>query len=150
MLPATDCARPDFSHSPLFLQELEEVQRTLAGSNPWPAILSAKIWARSDWNDGPENVVEALEWMATIAVGLLDVASVNPLMPIVLGFAALIEAAEGTPEVAENLGELIAWCSFLVGVFIEHGKRMGDLTLFVQPMDQFVFTTREFAKRFKV
>ena len=88
--------------------------------------------------------------MASATVGLLDAASVDPLTPVCKAFTALIEAAEGATEVAENLGELISWCAFLVGVFIEHGKHVGDLTAIAKPLNEFVSTASELAKRAKV
>ena len=88
--------------------------------------------------------------MATAAVGLLDVASVGPLTPVCRAFTALIDAAQGATEAAENLGELISWCAFLVGVFIEHGKHVGDLAPIAKPLDEFVSTASELAKHAKV
>ncbi|CAN0452600.1 unnamed protein product, partial [Scytosiphon promiscuus] len=56
---------------------LEEVQRLLAARKPWPAFLQGG-WA----NGCPEGIEEALRWMASGAVGLLNVANVGPLKPI--------------------------------------------------------------------
>eukprot|EP00752_Nemacystus_decipiens_P005303 g4810.t1 len=131
-------------------EELEEVQRLLAANKPWPAFLRAGMRARGEWNDCPESVREALEWMATAAVGLLDLASVGPLTPACKAFTALVEAAGGATEAADNLAELVLRCSFLVGVFIEHGKHVGDLAPVARPLDEFVSTTSDLAKRAKV
>eukprot|EP00752_Nemacystus_decipiens_P017370 g15565.t2 len=135
---------------PVSTQDIEEAQRLLAGNKPWTAFLRAGIRARGEWNDCPESVGEALEWMATATVGLLDVASVGPLTPACKAFRALIEAAEGVTEVTEFLVELIAWSAYLVSVFIEHRTHMGDLAPVTQPLDEFVSTTNELAKRAKV
>ena len=143
--------RPDSSLNIFFFsQRLEEVQRLLAGSESWPAFLHAGVEANGMWNDCPETVKDALEWMATTTVGLLDTASIGLLTPVCRAFSALIKAAEGTIEVAENLKELISWCSFLVGVFIEHGKHVGDLGPVQKALDEFVSITTELAKRAKV
>ena len=131
-------------------QALEEVQRLLVGNRPWPAFLRVGIRGRGEWEDCPETVQDALEWMATTTVGLLDIASVGPLTPVCKAFTALIEAAKGATEAAENLGELISWCAFLVGVFIEHGKHVGNLAPVQKALDEFVSTTSELAKRAKV
>ena len=83
-------------------------------------------------------------------MGLLDMASVGPLKPVCRAFTALIEAAEGATEVAENLEELISWCAFLVGVFIEHGKHVDDLAPITELLNKFVSTAGELAKRAKI
>eukprot|EP00903_Cladosiphon_okamuranus_P006332 g6204.t1 len=113
-------------------------------------ISSRRDTGRGEWDDCPEIVGEALEWMATAAVGFPDVASVGPLTPVCKASRALIEAAKGASEAAENLGELISWCAFLVSVFIEHGKHVGDLAPVAKPLDEFVSTTSELAKRARV
>lgn len=145
------CSTPNgslkFSFPP---QRLEEVQRLLAGNNSWPAFLQVCTEANGLWQDCPEIVVEALQWMATATVGLLDIASVGPLTPVCQAFAALIEAAEGAIEVAQSLEELVSWCALLVGVFIELGKQLGNLTSITKPLHEFVSTTTELAKHAKV
>ncbi|CBN79677.1 NB-ARC and TPR repeat-containing protein [Ectocarpus siliculosus] len=130
-------------------QMLQEVERLLASRKPWPAFVQAGLQARYEWNNCPEAVGEALEWMASATVGLLDMASVGPLTPVCKAFTSLIEAAEGAIEVAKNLEELVSWCSFLVGVFIEHGKQEDNLRPIAKPMKDFVATTIELAKRAK-
>eukprot|EP00752_Nemacystus_decipiens_P009291 g8302.t1 len=131
-------------------EELEEVQRLLAAKKLWPAFLRAGIRVWGEWNDCPEIVGEALEWVETTALGLLDIARVGPLTPVCKAFTALIEATQGATEAAENLRELISWCAFLVGVFIAYGKHAGDLSPITKFLDEFVATTRELAKRAKV
>eukprot|EP00903_Cladosiphon_okamuranus_P006464 g6324.t1 len=112
-------------------------------------ISSRQIRAGGEWNDCPEIVGEALGWMGTAAVGLLDIASVGPLTPVCEAFTALIEAAQGATEAAENLGELVSWCAFLVSVFIKHFKHVADLRHVAKTLDEFVSTTIELAKRAK-
>lgn len=131
-------------------QRLQEVEQLLEDKRPWSAFLHAGLKVRGEWDDCPEAVGEALEWMASAAVGLLDVASVGPLTPVCKTFTALIEAAEGAIEVVENLIELVTWCAFLVGVFIEHGKQVENLKAVSKPLNEFVSTTGELAKRAKV
>ena len=84
--------------------------------------------------------------MATATVGVLDVASVGPLIPVCKAFTALIEAATGAIEVAGSLDKLISWCVFLVDVFVEHGKKAGDLERINNPLNEFVSTTTELTK----
>ncbi|CAN0306682.1 unnamed protein product, partial [Ectocarpus fasciculatus] len=144
------CKLCSFSHVTYGAWEmLQEVEQLLASKKPWPAFVHAGLQARGEWNNCPEGVGEALEWMASATVGLLDMASVGPLTPVCKAFTALIEAAEGAIEVAENLEELVSWCSFLVGVFIKHGKQEGNLRPVEKPMKEFVATTIELAKRAK-
>ena len=131
-------------------QRLVDVEQLLVGKRPWPVFLHVGLEIQSAWNDCPEVVGEALEWMASTAVGVLDAASVGPLTPVCTAFIALIDAAEGAIEVVENLQELVAWCAFLVGVFIEHGKRVENLKAISKPMDEFVSTADELAERARV
>ncbi|CAB1119260.1 unnamed protein product [Ectocarpus sp. CCAP 1310/34] len=123
---------------------LEEVQRHLEGRKKWPAFLHGE-WA----NGCPEDVGEALAWMASGVVGLLNVASVGPLMPICEAFKGLIQAAEGAAEADENLRELIAWCAFLTDVLLQHGKEVDALAPVMKPLRDFVSTTNQLAKRAK-
>ncbi|CAN0234238.1 unnamed protein product [Scytosiphon promiscuus] len=103
---------------------LQEVARLLADRKPWPAFLHAGLAS-----DCPENVGEALAWMASGAVGLLNVASVGPLVP--------------------KLRELISWCVFLTEVLLQHGKEVDDLAPVMTPLNAFVSTTNKLAKRAK-
>lgn len=133
-----------------FPQRLEEVEKLLVDKKPWPAFLRAAVEVRDEWDDCPEGAKDALEWMASTAVSLLDIASVGPLTPVCKAFKALIEAAGGAIGVVENLRELVTWCAFLVGVFIEHGKHVDNLKAVTKPLNEFISTTGELAKRAKV
>eukprot|EP00903_Cladosiphon_okamuranus_P009156 g8749.t1 len=136
--------------APTTPKRLEEVEKLLLNKKPWPAFLRGAVDVRGEWDDCPEGARDALKWMASIAVGLLDNASVDPLTPVCKAFTALIEAAQGAIEVVENLRELVTWCAFLVGVFIEHGKQVDNLKAVTKPLNEFVSTTVELAKRAKV
>ncbi|CAN0387216.1 unnamed protein product, partial [Pylaiella littoralis] len=125
-------------------ETLEEVKRLLADRKPWPAFLHAGLAS-----DCPENVGEALAWMASGAVGLLNVASVGPLVPVCEAFKGLIQAAEGAAEADEKLRELISWCAFLTEVLLQHGKELDDLAPVRNPLVAFVSTTNKLAKRAK-
>ncbi|CAN0433333.1 unnamed protein product, partial [Ectocarpus fasciculatus] len=63
---------------PVTAKMLQEVEQLLASKRPWPAFVHAGLQARGEWNNCPEAVGEALEWMASATVGLLDMASVGP------------------------------------------------------------------------
>lgn len=65
---------------------------------PWPAFLLVGSDALDDWENCPYIAKDALEWMTTSAVGLLDIASVGPLKPVLQAFKALIEAAGGAAK----------------------------------------------------
>ncbi|CAB1113195.1 unnamed protein product [Ectocarpus sp. CCAP 1310/34] len=136
--------------APTTPERLEEVETLLAYKKPWPAFLCAGVDVHGEWDNCPEGARDALEWMASTAVGLLDVASVGPLTPVCQAFTALIEAAQGAMEVVENLRELVTWCAFLVGVLIEHGKQVDNLKAVNKPLNEFVATTGELAKRANV
>ncbi|CAM9392553.1 unnamed protein product [Pylaiella littoralis] len=123
---------------------LEEVKRLLADRKPWPAFLHAGLAS-----DCPENVEEALAWMASGAVRRLNVASVGPLVSVCEAFKGLIQAAEGAAEVDEKLRELISWCVFLTEVLLQHGKGLDDLAPVRNPLVAFVSTTNKLAKRAK-
>ncbi|CAN0533841.1 unnamed protein product, partial [Scytosiphon promiscuus] len=103
---------------------------------PWPAFFQG---GRA--NGCPEGVEEALRWMASGTVGLLNVANVGPLKPICKAFKGLIQAAEGAAEVDENLRELIAWCAFLTEVLLQHGKEVDDLAAVMRPLRDFESVT---------
>ncbi|CAM9339429.1 unnamed protein product, partial [Hapterophycus canaliculatus] len=125
-------------------QTLEEVQWLLAARKPWPAFLQGG-WA----NDCPEGVEEALRWMASGTVGLLNVANVGPLTPICTAFKGLIQAAEGAAEADENLRELIAWCAFLTEVLLQLGKEVDALAPVIKPLKDFESVTGKLTKRAK-
>ncbi|CAB1096625.1 unnamed protein product [Ectocarpus sp. CCAP 1310/34] len=136
--------------APTTPERLEEVETLLAYKKPWPAFLCAGVDVHGEWDNCPEGARDALEWMASTAVGLLDIASVGPLTPVCKAFTALIEAAQGAMEVVKNLRELVTWCAFLVGVLIEHGKQVENLKAVNKPLNEFVATTGELAKRANV
>ncbi|CAN0081163.1 unnamed protein product, partial [Ectocarpus sp. 6 AP-2014] len=131
-------------------KRLEEVEKLLVHKKPWPAFLHAGLKVRGEWDDCPEGAGDALEWMASTTVGLLDIASVGPLTPVCKAFTALIEAAEGAIGVVDNLQELVTWCAFLVGVFIKYGKQVDNLKAVTKLLNEFVSTTDELAKHAKV
>eukprot|EP00752_Nemacystus_decipiens_P009335 g8343.t1 len=135
---------------PTIPERLQQVERLLADKKQWPSFLQVGLEARDEWDNCPEGVGEALEWMSTATVGLLDIASVGPLTPMCKTFAALIEATQGAIEVAEKLKNLICWCAFLVCVFIEHGKRVGDLSPVTTPLDEFLSITSELVEHARV
>ncbi len=142
---------PYFSHNTArFPQRLEETERLLADKAPWPAFLHAGLEMGCQWGDCPEAVGEALEWMASAAVGLLDIASVGPLTPVCTAFATLIEAAGGAIEKVKNLKELVTWCTFLVDVFIGLDEQAGMLKAVTETLNEFVSITGELEKHVKV
>lgn len=110
---------------PLVPQRIAEVERLLFAKKPWPAFLLVGYDTVDGWDNCPDVAKDALEWMTTSAVGLLDIASVEPLTPICEAFKALIEAAGGAAEAEEKLRDLISWCSFIIGVLIKLGKTGG-------------------------
>lgn len=88
-----------------------------------------------------------MKWMASGAVGLLNIASVGPLVPVCEAFKRLIQAAEGAAEADESMRELIGWCIFLVDVLLQHGEEVDALAPVMKPLNDFVATTNELAKR---
>lgn len=96
-----------------------------------------------EWEACPSPVQEALEWMATAAVGVLDFASVGPLLPVSQAFKALIEAAQGAAQAQDGLLSLVSRCAFLTTVLIQHGRAVGPLAQVQKPIDDFVATTNE-------
>ncbi|CAB1104776.1 unnamed protein product [Ectocarpus sp. CCAP 1310/34] len=93
----------------------------------------------------PSPVQEALPWMATSAVGVLDIASVGPLEPVCQAFKALIEAAEGAVESQEKLQSLVSRCRFLTTVLIRHRRAVDPLAQVQTPIGDFVVTTNKLA-----
>lgn len=89
----------------LILQKLAEVERLLLAKKPWPAFLLVESDALGEWENCQDVVKGALEWMATLAVGMIDIASVEPLIPICRAFKALVEAAGGAAESDNKLAE---------------------------------------------
>ena len=136
---------------PLLRQRLSEVEKLLVAKKPWPAFLRVGSEALSEWEDCPDAVQDALEWMATTTGGLLDLASVGPLTPVCQAFKALIEAAGGAMEAEENLRALISWCSFLIGVFMKLGTTEGTLSNgpVRKCLQDFGLTASQLAKRAK-
>ncbi|CAM9583686.1 unnamed protein product [Ectocarpus sp. 4 AP-2014] len=110
---------------------------------PWPAFLQIGARVTEEWEGCPTPVQEALAWMATTAVGVLDTASVGPLVPVCHAFKALIEAAEGAAECQEKLKGLISWCAFLTTVLIQHDRAVGPLARVHKPMTDFIATTNK-------
>ena len=122
---------------------MRAVEQLLANKKPWLAFLRVGL----DIRDCPtETVREALEWTASTSIGLLDVASVDPLTSVCNAFQTLIEAAEDSSERAERIVELIALCTSLVDVFIAHGKQRGDLILVMEPLEKVVSIMTDLAK----
>ncbi|CAB1111026.1 unnamed protein product [Ectocarpus sp. CCAP 1310/34] len=89
----------------------------------------------------PTPVQEALAWMATATVGVLDIASVGPLVPVCQAFKALIEAAEGAAESQDKLQRLVPRCTMLTTVLIQHHRAVGPLAQVQKPMKDFIVTT---------
>ena len=88
--------------------------------------------------------------MASGTVGLLDLASVGPLVPICKAFKGLIQAAEGAAEADAHLRELIAWCAFLLTeVLLKHGKEMDPLAPVMKPLKDFESVTDNLARHAK-
>ena len=136
---------------PFVPQKLTEVEGDLSAKKPWPAFLLVGSDTLDEWENCPDAAKEALEWMATAAVGVLDIASVGPLTPVCQAFKALIEAAGGAAEAQEKLRELISWCALIIGVFIQLGKAGGALsdTPVHKCLQDFETTTNRLAKRAK-
>ncbi|CAN0598828.1 unnamed protein product [Ectocarpus sp. 12 AP-2014] len=65
--------------------------------------------------------------MAGATVGMLNTASVGPLVPVCQAFKGLIEAAEGAAESQDKLRGLISRCAFLISVLIQHDRLVGPL-----------------------
>ncbi|CAM9795660.1 unnamed protein product, partial [Hapterophycus canaliculatus] len=117
----------------------------LGQKKPWPAFLHVGARATEEWEACPTPVQEALTWMAMSTVGLLDIASVGPLMPVCQAFKALIEAAEGAAASQDKLQSLVSRCAFLTTVFIQHDQAVGPLAHVRKPMKDFEATTNELA-----
>ncbi|CAN0428141.1 unnamed protein product, partial [Ectocarpus fasciculatus] len=111
----------------------------------WPAFLHIGARATEEWEACPTPAQEALTWMATAAVGVLDSASVGPLVPVCQAFKALIEAVEGAAESQDKLQSLVSQCAFLATVLIQHGRAVGPLAQVQKPIQDFVITTNELA-----
>eukprot|EP00752_Nemacystus_decipiens_P005175 g4696.t1 len=126
-------------------ERLQHVGTMLRQKRPWPAFLHVGARATDEWEACPTPVQEALAWMATSAVGLLDVASVGPLEPVCQAFKALIEAAEGAAASQDKLQSLVSRCAFLATVFIQHDRAVGPLARVRKPMKDFEVTTNELA-----
>ncbi|CBJ25840.1 hypothetical protein Esi_0016_0154 [Ectocarpus siliculosus] len=88
---------------PTSADRLDHVGKLLAEKKPWPAFLHITARATEEWEACPTPVQEALVWMATATVGLLDTASVGPLVPVCQTFKTLIEAAEDAEESEDKL-----------------------------------------------
>lgn len=87
--------------------------------------------------------------MAVGAVGLLNVASAGPLVPVCEASKAPIRAAEGAVEANEKLRERISWCVFLTEVLLQHGKEVDAPAPVMKPRIAFVSITNKLAKRTK-
>ncbi|CAM9148460.1 unnamed protein product [Ectocarpus sp. 4 AP-2014] len=130
---------------PTTAERLEHVGKLLTEKRPWPAFLHIGARAREEWEACPTVTQEALSWMATASVGVLDGASVGPLVPVCQAFKALIEAAEGAAESQDKLQSLVSQCAFLATVLIQHGRAVGPLAQVHKPIQDFVVTTNELA-----
>ncbi|CAM9244996.1 unnamed protein product, partial [Ectocarpus sp. 12 AP-2014] len=130
---------------PTTVERLEHVGKLLAEKRPWPAFLHIGTRATEEWEACPTVAQEALTWMATAAVGVLDGASVGPLVPVCAAFKALIEAAEGAAESQYKLQSLVSQCAFLATVLIQHGRAVGPLAQVHKPIQDFVVTTNDLA-----
>eukprot|EP00752_Nemacystus_decipiens_P007317 g6548.t1 len=126
-------------------ERLQRVETMLRQERPWHAFLHAGARATEEWEACPTPVQEALAWMATSAVGLLDIASVGPLVPVCQAFQALIEAAEGAAASQDKLQSLVSRCAFLTTVFIQHDRAVGPLARVRKPMKDFEVTTNDLA-----
>ncbi|CAN0578981.1 unnamed protein product, partial [Ectocarpus sp. 12 AP-2014] len=67
---------------PTTVERLEHVGKLIAEKRPWPVFLHIGARATEEWEACPTVAQEALTWMATAAVGVLDGASVGPLVPV--------------------------------------------------------------------
>ncbi|CAM9587498.1 unnamed protein product, partial [Ectocarpus fasciculatus] len=130
---------------PTTIERLEHVGKLLAEKRPWPAFLHIGARATEEWEACPTLAQEALTWMAGSAVGVLDGASVGPLVPVCQAFKALIEAAEGAAESQDRIQSLVSQCAFLATVLIQHGRAVGPLAQVQKPIEDFVVTTNELA-----
>ncbi|CAM9165046.1 unnamed protein product [Ectocarpus sp. 8 AP-2014] len=130
---------------PTTVERLEHVGKLLAEKRPWPAFLHIGARATEEWEACPTLAQEALTWMTTAAVGVLDVASVGPLVPVCQALKALIEAAEGAAESQDKVQSLVSRCAFLATVLIQHGRAVGPLAQVREPIEDFVVTTNELA-----
>ncbi|CBJ25719.1 NB-ARC and TPR repeat-containing protein-likely pseudogene [Ectocarpus siliculosus] len=83
--------------------------------------------------------------MATATVGVLNSASVGPLVPVCQAFKGLIEAVEGAAESHDKLKRLISRCAFLTTVLIQHDRAVGPLAQVQKPIKDFVATTNDLA-----
>ncbi|CAN0409766.1 unnamed protein product [Ectocarpus sp. 12 AP-2014] len=126
---------------PTAAERLDHVGKLLAEKKPWPAFLHLGARATEEWAACPTPVQEALAWMATATVGVLNSASVGPLVPVCQAFKELIEAAEGAAESHDKLKRLISRCAFLTTVLIQHDRAVGPLAQVQKPMEDFVATT---------
>ena len=131
-------------------QNLAEVERLFKAQKRWPAFLRIGAETLDEWENCPEGVQQALEWMVTSAGGVLDIASVGPLTPVCQAFKALIEAAAGAAQVQKKLRELISWCAFLVRVFIKRGETTQALSDIGSRLQEFVSTANKLAERARV
>ncbi|CAN0311145.1 unnamed protein product, partial [Ectocarpus sp. 13 AM-2016] len=130
---------------PTAAERLDHVGKLLAENKPWPAFLHLGARATEEWEACPTPVQEALAWMAGATVGVLDMASVGPLLPVCQAFKGLIEAAEGAAKAQEKLKGLISRCAFLTTVLIQHDRAVGPLAQVQKPMKDFVATTNDLA-----
>ncbi|CAM9750163.1 unnamed protein product, partial [Ectocarpus fasciculatus] len=130
---------------PTAAERLDKVGELLTEKKPWPAFLQLGARALEEWEACPTPVQEALAWIARATVGVLDIASVGPLVPVCRAFKGLIEAAEGAAESQDKLKGLISRCAFLTTVLIQHDRAVGPLAQVQKPMGDFVATTNELA-----
>ncbi|CAN0240058.1 unnamed protein product, partial [Ectocarpus sp. 12 AP-2014] len=131
---------------PTAAERLDHVGKLLAEKRPWPVFLQIGARANEEWEACPTPVQEALAWMATTTVGVLDTASVGPLLPVCQAFKALIEAAEGAADCQDKLKGLISRCAFLTTVLIQYDRAVGPLAQVQKPMKDFVATTNKLAE----
>ncbi|CAM9226584.1 unnamed protein product, partial [Ectocarpus sp. 8 AP-2014] len=134
------------AEEPTAAERLDHVGKLLAEKRPWPAFLQIGARVTEEWEHCPTPVQEALAWMATTTVGVLDTANVGPLVPVCLAFKALIEAAEGAADCQDKLKGLISRCAFLTTVLIQHDRAVGPLAQVQKPMKDFVATTNKLAE----
>ncbi|CBJ31695.1 NB-ARC and TPR repeat-containing protein-likely pseudogene [Ectocarpus siliculosus] len=131
---------------PTATERLDHVVGTLlAEKKPWPAFLTIAARATEEWEACPTPAHEALGWMTTTAVGVLDAASVGPLVPVCQAFKSLIEAVEGAAECQDKLKGLISRCAFLTTVLMQHDRGVGPLAQVQKPMKDFATMTNKLA-----
>ncbi|CAM9937884.1 unnamed protein product [Ectocarpus sp. 8 AP-2014] len=130
---------------PTAAERLDRVGKLLAENKPWPAFLQITARATEEWKACPTPVQEALAWTATATVGVLDIASVGPLVPVCQAFKALIEAAEGAAKSQDKLQRLVSRCAFLTTVLIQYHRAVGPLAQVQKPMKDFIVTTNNLA-----